>query len=125
MNPRRTCEGKDEQYTTEILVRWYMSATSSTVNRHASPRSLHCLILLDLQQVQKRICGMGIVSAERLKTELSVHENDGVARFEEVGCTSSSFYYSNAENEQYEDSFTQSSLTHTKIVQESYTRTTL
>lgn len=50
--------------------------------------------LFDLEEVKKRICGMGIVATEGLKTELAVHEDNSIACFQEIlggGCTTSSY----------------------------------
>lgn len=41
-------------------------------------------IILDFEEVQKRVRRMGVVAAERLQAELPVHEDDRVARFEEI-----------------------------------------
>lgn len=45
---------------------------------------------VDFEEVEEGIGGVGVVSAKGLETELTVHEDDSVARFEEVfgrGCT--------------------------------------
>ena len=41
-------------------------------------------IILDLEEVEKRVRRVGVVAAERLQAELPVHEDDRVVRFEEV-----------------------------------------
>jgi hypothetical protein len=49
---------------------------------------------IDLQEVEERVGGMGIVSTERLQTELSMHEYDSIACLEEVFrrcCTTSTY----------------------------------
>ena len=46
--------------------------------------------IVDIKKVEEGVGGMRVVSAEGLKTELTVHEDDCVARFEEVLCRSGS-----------------------------------
>ena len=36
---------------------------------------------LDVEEIEKRVRGVRVVSAERLETELPVHEDDCIARF--------------------------------------------
>lgn len=46
--------------------------------------------IVDVKEVEERVGGMRVVSAEGLKAKLTVHEYDCVARFEEVFCRSGS-----------------------------------
>lgn len=43
-------------------------------------------IYYDFKKVKEGVGGMGIVPTERLETELAMHEDDSIARFEEVLC---------------------------------------
>ena len=50
--------------------------------------------VVDLEEIEKRVGRVGVVSAEGLQAELPVHEDDGIAGFEEVlcgGCASRSW----------------------------------
>jgi len=50
--------------------------------------------VLDLEKVEKGMCGVGIIPAEGLETKLPMHEYDCISLFEEVfggRCTSSSY----------------------------------
>ena len=42
--------------------------------------------LFNVEEVEEGVRGMGVVPAERLQTELPVHEDDGISGLEEVLC---------------------------------------
>ena len=46
--------------------------------------------VVNVEEVEERMGGMRVVSAEGLETELPVHEDDCIARLEEVLCRCSS-----------------------------------
>ena len=42
--------------------------------------------VVDLEEIEKRVGRVGIVSAEGLEAKLPMHEDDGISGFEEVLC---------------------------------------
>jgi len=44
--------------------------------------------MIDFEEVEKGVGGVGVMPAEWLQTELAVHEDDCVSRFQEVLCRS-------------------------------------
>jgi hypothetical protein len=79
-------------------------------------------VILDVEDIKKRVGGMGVMSAEWLKTELPMHEDDCISGFEEIlgGCcaTVSCFFLIHLFSQGDEGDLMRTS---TKVVKKSHT----